>query len=291
MRLDDERESSNVEDRRGAGGGGIPGIRIGGIGLLALLVGAYLLGVDPRIVLGLLENGGPSPAVQTTVRDTGNGGDVSNDPERRFVAKVLASTEDVWGQQFQQMGRSYQQPRLVLFSGGIPSDCGFAATAVGLFYCPADRKVYLDLAFFRELENKLGAGGDFGRAYVIAHEVGHHVQNLLGVMQKVDSLRGQVDEGERNALSVRLELQADCFAGLWAHQANEAQQILERGDVESGIAAAAAVGDDNLQRRSQGVVVPESFTHGGSAQRVRWFRRGLESGRLDQCNTFAADQL
>lgn len=188
MRLDDERESSNVEDRRGAGGGGIPGIRIGGIGLLALLVGAYLLGVDPRIVLGLLENGGPSPAVQTTVRDTGNGGDVSNDPERRFVAKVLASTEDVWGQQFQQMGRSYQQPRLVLFSGGIPSDCGFAATAVGPFYCPADRKVYLDLAFFRELENKLGAGGDFGRAYVIAHEVGHHVQNLLGVMQKVDSL-------------------------------------------------------------------------------------------------------
>jgi predicted metalloprotease len=291
MRLDDERESSNVEDRRGGGGAGIPGIRIGGVGLLVVLVGAYLLGVDPRIVLGLLENGGPSPTVQTPSSDTGNGDDVSNDPERRFVAKVLASTEDVWGQQFQQMGRSYQQPRLVLFSGGIGSGCGFAATAVGPFYCPADRKVYLDLAFFRELENRLGAGGDFGRAYVIAHEVGHHVQNLLGVMQKVDTLRGQADEGERNALSVRLELQADCFAGLWAHQANEAQQILERGDVESGIAAAAAVGDDNLQRRSRGVVVPESFTHGSSAQRVRWFRRGLESGRLDQCNTFSTDQL
>jgi predicted metalloprotease len=297
MRLDDERESSNVEDRRGLGGGfpggGFPGggIRIGGIGAIVLVVGALLLGVDPSLVLSLL-SGQDVPATQQTARNPPPSGTAGqNDPERRFVARVLASTEDVWGQQFQAMGRTYEQPRLVLFTGGIQSGCGFAQTAVGPFYCPADHRVYLDLAFFRDLQNKLGAGGDFAQAYVIAHEVGHHVQNLLGIMQQVNAARARTDQAGRNALSVRVELQADCLAGVWANQANEAKQILEKGDVEEGLTAAAAVGDDRLQRRAQGVVVPESFTHGSSEQRVRWFRRGLSTGRPDQCNTFAAQRL
>ncbi len=251
MRLDDERESSNVEDQRGLGGG-FPrgGIRIGGLGAVILIVGALLLGVDPTLVLSLLSGADVPATRQTTRNPSPNGTPAQNDPERRFVARVLASTEDVWGRQFQAMRQTYEQPRLVLFTGG-----------------------------------------DFARAYVIAHEVGHHVQNLLGVMQKVNAVRAQTDQAGRNALSVRVELQADCLAGVWANQADQAKQILERGDIEEGLAAAAAVGDDRLQRRAQGVVVPESFTHGSSAQRVRWFRRGLSSGKLSECNTFAAQAL
>ena len=199
---------------------------------------------------------------------------------------MLATTEDVWSGIFQAAGRTYEPPRLVLFTGQVQSACGIAGAAAGPFYCPGDRKVYLDLAFFRDMERRLGAPGDFAQAYVIAHEVGHHVQHALGIIGRVDQLRRGMTEAEGNALQVRVELQADCFAGVWANRADAARGILERGDIEEGLNAAAAVGDDRLQRRAQGVVVPESFTHGSSAQRVRWFRRGLESGDLRQCDSF-----
>jgi predicted metalloprotease len=285
MRLDDERESSNVQDvrgRRGIPGGG--GMRIGGIGALVLVAGALLFGVDPRIVLGLLE-GGPAPQQQVT-QNPGPAG--RNDPQRQFVSRILASTEDVWTEQFRAMGRRYQDPQLVLFSGATQSGCGVAQTAVGPFYCPNDQKVYLDLDFFQELQNRMGAGGEFARAYVIAHEIGHHVQNQLGTLSKVDQVRPQLSQVDQNQLSVRVELQADCFAGVWANHAEREKRILEQGDIESGLNAAAAVGDDRLQRAARGTVSPDSFTHGSSAQRVSWFRRGLQTGDINQCNTFTA---
>jgi len=283
MRLEGERESRNVEDRRGRG---VPiGIAGGGIGTVVLVVLALLLGVDPRVIL----SGGPEQAQHPPnaqyVPSEGQ------DQLRSFVARVLASTEDVWDGIFQANGRHYDQPKLVLFSGAVQSACGTATAAVGPFYCPGDRQVYLDLSFFRDMQRRLGAPGDFAEAYVIAHEVGHHVQNELGIMQRVDALRARLDPEQRNTLSVRVELQADCFAGVWANRAERMRNILEQGDIEEGMNAAAAVGDDRLQRRAQGYVVPESFTHGSSAQRVRWFRRGLQSGDIRQCDTFGADRL
>ena len=209
----------------------------------------------------------------------------------RFVSTVLADTEDVWREQFAQAGGSYRDPKLVLFRGAVPTACGQGASAMGPFYCPADQKVYIDLDFYETMRTRLGAPGDFAQAYVIAHEVGHHVQNLMGVTDKVDSMRGRVSEAQQNALSVRLELQADCLAGVWAHHADAQRQILEQGDVEEALNAASQIGDDALQRKSQGTIVPESFTHGTSAQRVAWFKRGLQTGSVQQCNTFEARGL
>ena len=291
MRLDGGRESENIEDRRGAGGGLGAGARLGiaggGLGTVALILVALFFGVDPRVILG---DGGESPP-QGQVAETRRAPDTTQDDgARRFVAQVLATTEDAWGDIFRRANRQYVPPNLVLVSGGTQSACGFAQTAVGPFYCPGDRKVYLDTAFFRDMERKLGAPGDFARAYVIAHEVGHHVQNLLGILGKVDRERRGMGEAESNALQVRIELQADCFAGIWANRTEQMRRILEPGDVESGLGAAAAVGDDRLQRRAQGYVVPESFTHGSSAQRVRWFQTGLKSSDILRCDTFAADR-
>lgn len=288
MRLDDERESSNIEDVRGSGGGGgrMP-LRIGGIGGVVLILGALYFGVDPQIVLNLLEGSAGSAPTSQTVAQAPSPAD---DAQKQFIARVLASTEDVWTSYFTQMGKTYHAPHLVLFSGGTNSACGYAQTASGPFYCPADQKVYLDLGFFQELQDRLGAGGEFARAYVVAHEVGHHVQNQLGIMQQMNQQYGAAQRGA-SSQSVRLELQADCFAGVWAKRADDAKHILENGDVESGLNAAAAVGDDRLQKETQGYVVPDSFTHGTSAQRVTWFRRGLGSGDIKQCDTFAAPSL
>ncbi len=291
MRLDGGRESDNIEDRRGSGGGLGGGARLGiaggGLGTIALIVVALFFGVDPRVILGDGSDTPPQGQVAETRRSPDSGQD---DGARRFVAQVLATTEDAWGDIFRRANRQYTPPNLVLFSGGTQSACGFAQTAVGPFYCPGDRKVYLDTAFFRDMERKLGAPGEFARAYVIAHEVGHHVQNQLGILGKVDRERRGMGEAESNALQVRIELQADCFAGIWANRTEQMRRILEPGDVESGLGAAAAVGDDRLQRRAQGYVVPESFTHGSSAQRVRWFQTGLQSGDIQRCDTFGADR-
>ena len=294
MRWEEGRESENVEDRRGAGGvggGGFgvsPGIAGGGIGAVAIVVIGLLLGVDPGFLLQLVGGGGgvaPPPASQTA-RPAGG-----EDEMRRFVSVVLADTEDTWSEAFRRMGGRYEEPKLVLFTGATQSACGYAQSAVGPFYCPGDHKVYLDLAFFRDLRTKYGAPGDFAEAYVIAHEVGHHVQTLLGITERVNALRQRGGSAQANQLSVRLELQADCFAGVWANQANRARQILEAGDVDEGLQAASAVGDDRLQMRARGYVVPESFTHGSSAQRARWFRRGLDQGTIGACDTFNADRL
>jgi len=285
MRLGGGRESSNIEDRRGRG---VPiGVAGGGIGTIVLVVLALLFGVDPRVLLQGGDETGQmqSPTARYAPPPEGQDG------MRRFVAQVLATTEDAWGAVFQANGRSYQPPRLVLFNGAVQSACGTASSAVGPFYCPGDQQVYIDLAFFRDMERKLGAPGDFAQAYVIAHEVAHHVQTELGITQRVDQLRARSSREEGNALSVRVELQADCFAGVWANRAQRARNILERGDIEEGLNAAAAVGDDRLQRRAQGHVVPESFTHGSSAQRARWFRRGLETGDIRQCDTFGTERL
>jgi predicted metalloprotease len=284
MRLDGERESGNIEDRRGRGGGLPIGIAGGGLGTIALVVLALLFGVDPSVILS-----GDGP--ESNVSQPGAPPDPAQEGQRRFVAQVLATTEDVWTDVFRRGGQEYRPPNLVLFSGGTQSGCGFAQTAVGPFYCPEDRRVYLDLAFFRDMERKLGAPGDFARAYVIAHEVGHHVQNQLGILRRVDQERRGLGEAQSNALQVRVELQADCFAGIWGNRTQQMRQVLEAGDIEEGLNAAAAVGDDRLQRRASGTVVPESFTHGSSAQRVRWFRRGLESGDIRQCDSFAAGAL
>ena len=295
MRLDGQRESDNVEDRRGGsggfggGGGGIP-IRLagGGLGTVVLIVLALFFGVDPRV---LLQGDDQPQQAQVTQQRQAPAGPGAEDGPRRFVAQVLATTEDAWGDIFRRANRQYDPPNLVLFSGGTQSACGMAQTAVGPFYCPNDRKVYLDTAFFRDMERSLGAPGEFARAYVIAHEVGHHVQNLLGILRQVEQDRRRMSETASNAEQVKVELQADCFAGIWANRTEQMRKILEPGDVESGIGAAAAVGDDRLQRRAQGYVVPESFTHGSSAQRVRWFKLGLESGDIRRCDTFGADRL
>ena len=273
------RRSDNVEDRRG---GGVPmGVAGGGIGTIVLVLAALFFGFDPSVILqgnpGQQVAPGPGPAPSKV-----------DDEMREFVSVVLADTEDVWNGLFRRRNADYREPKLVLFTGAVQSACGHAQAAVGPFYCPADQKVYLDLSFFRDLRDRFGAPGDFAQAYVIAHEVGHHVQNLLGISDKVRAAQQRVGEREANHLSVRLELQADCLAGVWANQAQRARQILEEGDVEEALGAATAIGDDRLQRQSRGYVAPDSFTHGSSAQRVEWFRRGLDSGRVEQCDTFAS---
>jgi len=265
------------------------GARIGGIsglGLVAVVLIGMFLGIDPTVLL----QGGPE--IQTpSVSVERNGHPAVNDDLRDFVAVVLGETEDVWHDAFGKMGRTYQAPTLVLFSGAVESACGMAGSAVGPFYCPSDHKIYLDLSFFDDLRTRFGASGDFAQAYVIAHEVGHHVQTLLGISKKVHELQSRVNPSERNKLSVMMELQADCFAGVWAHQADKSRQILEAGDIEEGLGAASAIGDDRIQRRTQGHVVPDAFTHGSSAQRVRWFKLGLELGNPQSCDTFNADRL
>jgi predicted metalloprotease len=281
MDFGNQRSSSNVEDRRGMGAVGVGGLGLGGI---AILVIGYFLGVDPSQLLGLAEQ--VSQPQQTAPAREGP----VTDPMGRFVSQVLGSTEDVWGQVFEQSGRQYEQPHLVLYDGSTPSACGTGRAAMGPFYCPPDERVYLDLSFFRDLQTRFHAPGQFPEAYVVAHEVGHHVQNLLGISEKVDRMRGRLSRTEMNALSVRVELQADCFAGVWANRAGDRAHITDQ-DIEQGLAAAAAIGDDRLQRETRGTVVPDSFTHGSSAQRVRWFRRGIESGRVDDCDTFAARSL
>jgi predicted metalloprotease len=290
MRWQGDEQSNNVEDRRGGGGGGF-GIGGGTVGIGSIviaLVGSWFFGVSPSTILNLLSGGGGSPA---QVQQAPNRAP-ANDRETQFVRTVLRYTETTWGKIFQQNGASYSPPVLVLYSGRTSTGgCGTGQAAVGPFYCPADRKVYIDTSFFQLMQQRFHVGGEFTQSYVIAHEVGHHVQNLLGISGKVDSARQRVSETEANALSVRMELQADCFAGVWAYHTNEAKQIIEQGDVESALAAASAIGDDALQRQARGEVVPDSFTHGTSAQRVRWFTKGLQTGSVEQCNTFEARQL
>lgn len=301
MKLDGQRESDNVEDTRysrtgnGGGMGGLPGLRLGGgrlgIGTIAVaLVASYFLGINPMTILGVLGGGGPAGGLsqpRTQQAPTPEEAQASaNDPGARFVRQVLATTEDVWHGQFKAAGAQYAEPTLQIFRGATQTACGQGESAMGPFYCPADRKVYIDLDFYDTLKNRLGAPGDFAQAYVIAHEVGHHVQNLEGTSDKLHQLQGRVSQEKYNAMSVRLELQADCYAGIWAHDTQQSKQILESGDLEEALNAASQIGDDTLQKRSQGQVVPESFTHGTSEQRVRWFRRGFETGDMAQCDTF-----
>lgn len=257
----------------------------GGIGTVVIILVAMALGVDPR---ALFQGGGPAQPQQ---RQGQRVADPQEERLKEFVAVVLADTEEVWHEQFRRMGKNYREPKLVLFSGSVESACGYASAAVGPFYCPADEKVYVDLSFFDELDQRLGAPGDFAQAYVIAHEVGHHVQNLLGISEWVQSQRRQLSETEYNQLSVRLELQADFLAGVWAHYAQAKFKVLEPGDLEEAFQATQAIGDDRLQKRSQGFVVPDSFTHGSSEQRLRWFRRGFETGDMSQGDTFRAKDL
>jgi predicted metalloprotease len=279
------RQSDNVDDMRGQriSRGGAVGI--GGTGLVIIIVLALLTGQNPLDLLGQVASQQGGPAV-----DAGQPYEPSeaDREQREFVAVVLGDTEDVWSGVFRsELGREYQEPRLVLFSGGVDSGCGFAQAQVGPFYCPLDQKVYIDLEFYDELQRRFGAPGDFAQAYVIAHEVGHHVQNLLGISGKVQAAQQRAGKEAANELSVRLELQADCLAGVWAHQTERQKQVLERGDLEEAMGAAAAVGDDSIQKKTQGYVVPESFTHGSAEQRVRWFRRGFDSGSVDDCDTFS----
>jgi len=295
MRWREGRESENVEDERGAGGGGLGvpggGLRIGLGGVLLIVVGAWLFGADPMTLLQQL--GGAGVATQSpdggyaqpgAPREPG----APQDEGAEFVSKVLASTEDTWGDIFQRGGSQYKPPKLVLFSEVVRSACGMAQGASGPFYCPRDQKVYIDLDFYRQLRDEFHAPGDFAQAYVIAHEVGHHVQTLMGTSQQVRQQQAQSSEADANSLSVALELQADCYAGVWANHANQATQLLEPGDLEAGLRAAAAVGDDTIQKRSRGYVVPESFTHGSAQQRTSWFRRGFDSGALASCDTFGS---
>ena len=292
MRMDDQRSSDNVEDRRGSGMGG-GGLRLGGgrmgLGTIAIaLVASYFLGVNPLTVLQMLSGGG-LPAIEQSA--PARRGVPADDETAQFVSKVLASTEDTWHEAFRANGKQYQEPKLVLFSGVTPTACGTGQSAMGPFYCPGDQKVYIDLSFFNDLKSRFKAPGEFAQAYVIAHEVGHHVQHLLGISDKVHQARQRVSEREGNALSVRLELQADCLAGVWGKRTDTMKNVLQPGDLEAALTAASAIGDDRLQQQAQGRIVPESFTHGSSAQRVRWFRRGFESGDMNQCNTFNTQSL
>lgn len=281
MRWRDMRRSENVEDRRGLPMGGAA-VKLGGGTLVLILLISALTGTNPLEIIGGLEQAGP-PATEVGPERK----PPADDPQADFIRAVLGDIEDTWGRQFAQGGGTYEPPRLVLFSGAVQSACGQASAAVGPFYCPPDRQVYLDLQFFRELSERFGAPGDFARAYVVAHEVGHHVQNLLGTAERVHRQRARMDQASANALSVRLELQADCYAGVWGHSAAR-RNVLEPGDVEAALAAASAIGDDRLQKQSRGVVVPESFTHGSSAQRVQWFKTGLETGDVRRCDTFGS---
>ena len=283
MRWRGERQSENVEDRRGISGGGIA--IGGGLGGIVLLVVALLMGADPRELLNQVGTEGAAPGTETS-RPT----NPKEEELKQFVSVVLANTEDVWTDVFRQAGRQYKKPTLVLFTDQVRSACGMAGAAVGPFYCPGDEKVYLDLSFFNELDRRFGAPGDFAQAYVVAHEIGHHVQRQLGTMDRVDSARGRVSEQQGNDLSVRLELQADFLAGVWAHYAQQ-KGNLDPGDVEEALGAASSVGDDRIQRQTQGYVVPDSFTHGSSEQRIRWFRKGLETGDIRQGDTFSTRSL
>jgi predicted metalloprotease len=272
------RRSQNVEYRRGHRGfGGRAGLGFGG--LIVVLVLSWLMGVNPLYLLSMLQEGGEGPPAQIQTEPP------TNDRNTDFVRAILGDTEDTWNTLFQRSGQSYEEPKLVLFNGAVQSACGFASAAVGPFYCSRDAEVYLDLSFFEELSQRFGAPGDFARAYVIAHEVGHHIQHLLGISAKVQAQRAQADEATSNALSVRQELQADCFAGVWGHYTAK-RGLVDRADIAAALHAAAQIGDDRLQKRAQGYVVPEAFTHGSAAQRVQWFQKGLESGDPGQCNTF-----
>jgi len=293
MKWEGQRESDNVEDVRGDSGGG-GGVGLGGGrglglgGIVIALLASWAFGINPLTVLGLLEGGGaagPAPVSQHQP------GPKPQDTGARFVSVVLADTEDVWGAYFAARQQQYSPPKLDIFRGRYPTGCGTGEAAMGPFYCPADRKVYIDLAFYDTLRDRLGAPGDFAQAYVIAHEVGHHLQNLQGTTAKMDKARQRVSEKDYNALSVRLELQADCYAGVWANLSQRSKAWLEQGDIEEALNAASQIGDDTLQRRSQGTVVPESFTHGSSEQRVRWFRRGLDGGDLKACDTFGSGSV
>jgi predicted metalloprotease len=313
MRWRGRRKSGNVEDRRGASGGaargrlrlpggfrrggaGGGGIRfprrmsrggMGGLGMVVVVLALIYFGVDPSIVFqGMPGANAPPPSAGPQSPSSAEDNELAE-----FVSVVLADTEDTWRALFEQRGERYEEPKLVLFTDAVSSACGFAQAAAGPFYCPGDHKLYIDLAFYRDLKHRFSAPGDFAQAYVIAHEVAHHVQTLMGISEKVHALRRQASEVDANALSVRMELQADCLAGLWAHHADRQRQIIEPGDVDEALNAASAIGDDRLQRRTQGTVMPDSFTHGSSAQRVRWFKRGLESGRLESCDTFGTDRL
>jgi uncharacterized protein len=309
VKLDGQRESDNVEDVRGGSGGGFGGsggrglggggLRLGGgrmgIGTIAVaLVASYFLGINPLTVLSMLSGGGNMVSAPTQVQHEPTQAQreaSAQDPGARFVRQVLATTEDVWNAQFSAQGAQYEMPRLQIFRGATQTACGRGESAMGPFYCPADKKVYIDLDFFDTLKSRLGAPGDFAQAYVIAHEVGHHVQNLEGTSDKLHQLQGKVSQAKYNAASVRLELQADCYAGLWAHHTQQSKNILESGDLEEAMNAAAQIGDDTLQKNGQGHVVPESFTHGTSEQRMRWFKRGFDSGDMAQCDTFRAPQI
>ncbi|HYD59936.1 MAG TPA: neutral zinc metallopeptidase [Noviherbaspirillum sp.] len=287
MRWEGNRESENVEDRRSTGGMGFGGRSVGLGTIVIALVVSYFLGVSPMTVLNVLTGGGDI----STVQDAPAQRPPETDQMARFVSTVLADTEDTWTGLFRSQGGDYVRPKLVLFSGSTPTACGMGQSATGPFYCPGDQKIYIDLSFYRLMQQRFGVSGEFAQAYVIAHEVGHHVQHLTGITDKVDGARRRMSQAQGNALSVRLELQADCFAGVWAHHADRARSILEAGDVETALNAASAIGDDALQRQSRGEVVPDSFTHGTSAQRVRWFKRGIQSGQVTTCNTFEAAQL
>jgi uncharacterized protein len=295
MKWEGNRQSDNVEDRRddapGSGGGGfrLGGGRGIGVGTIAIaLVAGWIFGINPLTILGVLSGGGTeeAPVAQAPAHRP-----PADDKMAAFVATILADTEDVWKAQFGAQGGGYREPKLVLFRGATATACGTGQAAMGPFYCPGDQKVYIDLGFYETMKTRLGAPGDFAQAYVIAHEIGHHVQALMGITEKVDAARQRGGAAQSNALSVRLELQADCLAGVWAHHAQRSRQILEQGDIEEAMNAASQIGDDALQRKSQGTVIPESFTHGTSAQRVDWFKRGLTGGNLRECNTFEAARL
>lgn len=285
MRWQGGRRSDNVEDRRGLSVGR-KGLAVGGVGTLIITLIAMYFGVDPGLVLDRMD--APASAEQQVEP-------AARSPEENRLAEfssvVLADTEDVWSEVFQNAGKQYQLPKMVLFTGSVQSACGHAQAAMGPFYCPGDQKLYLDLSFFNDLHTRYGAPGDFSQAYVIAHEVGHHVQNLMGILEKTQASKARSSEAEANAIQVRVELQADCLAGVWANRANQTRQILEQGDIDEALAAAAGVGDDRLQQQSRGYVVPESFTHGSSEQRKRWFTIGAKSGNQNQCNTFKAARL
>jgi len=285
MRWEGDRESENVEDRRGLSIGG-RGIALGGIGTVVVTLIALYFGVDPSVILNQVATSPPAAEQQQAA---------ARSPEEnklaQFSAVVLADTEDVWTQVFKDKGSAYPMPKMVLYTGEVQSACGFAQAAMGPFYCPNDQKLYLDLSFFNDLHTRYGASGDFAQAYVIAHEVGHHVQNLLGILEQAHTAQESASKEKANAIQVRVELQADCLAGVWANKADQTKHILETGDVEEALAAASGVGDDRLQQQSRGYVVPESFTHGSSEQRMRWFSAGAKSGDMAQCNTFKAARL
>jgi predicted metalloprotease len=290
MRWEGNRESSNVEDMRSGGGGGGFGIGGGAIGIgtiVIALIGGAVLGVNPLTLLSMMTGGGGDPATQQAPAQA----PPANDQEAKFVSTVLADTEDVWTELFKQRGATYHDPKLVLFRGAVRTACGAGQAAMGPFYCPADQKVYIDLSFYDTLKSRLGAPGDFAQAYVIAHEVGHHVQHELGITDQVDRARSRASQVQANALSVRVELQADCFAGVWANHAQKARSILEQGDIEEAMNAAQKIGDDALQQSAGRAVVPDSFTHGTSAQRQKWFSTGLQAGTVKACDTFSARNL